>query len=120
MKNLIVTFGLILTAQTSFAETYHCQIHDQADEWRVTVNLDDKVASFFDNDQDVEVPLKDVLFLESIPPKTQYTFQGPDVYEGEITIGFIPEELSGYIKIEAGGDEFLSAPLVGCEAAQAD
>ncbi|MCX6119008.1 MAG: hypothetical protein NT027_15845, partial [Proteobacteria bacterium] len=53
------------------------------DEWVIYLDLEKKLAGFFDNDNTTVIPLVDTLILESNPPQGVYTFNGQDTGGGE-------------------------------------
>ncbi len=79
MKSLIALLVLGFSLSTQAApSTFSCSNVGGTAEWTIYIDLTKKVAGFFDNDSTVTVPLKQVLSLESMPPQTEYHFEGAD------------------------------------------
>lgn len=78
MKSLLV-FLTTLMATTGFAaDFYECSGFDDVEEYRVGVDFKKNQASFFDNDTTSVLPFTDLKFIETLPPKTLYIFEGED------------------------------------------
>ncbi|MDZ4663195.1 MAG: hypothetical protein SGJ18_16410 [Pseudomonadota bacterium] len=86
MKTLIVllAMGLSLSVHAARNSKFSCGNVGGTDEWTVYVDLDKKLAGFFDNDSTVTIPLVSVRSLESNPPQLEYTFAGLDT-SGEVS-----------------------------------
>jgi hypothetical protein len=120
MKSLFV-FLIMTSAVTVHAGNtkFSCSNVSGTAEWTIYVDLDKKLAGFFDNDTTVTVPLVNVLSLESNPPQTEYTFEGPDEYVGgkaRIRIVFNETRLTGYVTlIDKRGKSKTARAEDGCE-----
>ncbi|MCX6123737.1 MAG: hypothetical protein NTV34_03150 [Proteobacteria bacterium] len=98
---------------------YSCSNVGGTDEWTIYVDLDKRVAGFFDNDATVKVPFKTMKVLESAPPQTLYVFEGLDRSGNEddkIGISFNKTTRSASVTFELGqpNQRTLSAKN-GCE-----
>ncbi|MBI2027212.1 MAG: hypothetical protein HYS98_05360, partial [Deltaproteobacteria bacterium] len=51
-------------------------------EWTLYVDLNKRLAGFFDNNTTAVVPLISSVSLETDPPQTTYTFEGLDITSG--------------------------------------
>lgn len=82
MKNAILTTLVAIatnaSAMTSHPTKFSCSGLGGVDEYTVYVDLNKKLAGFFDNDNTTVIPQKDLLILESNPPQYVYTFLGQD------------------------------------------
>lgn len=81
-------FALLgLTSATTFAAAsknfYECGGLAGVDEYRVGINLTSNKAGFFDNDSTSFMKLTETRSLETLPPQTLMTFEGPDASGGE-------------------------------------
>ncbi len=97
---------------------YTCFQVNSTDEWRLSIDLESKKASFFDNDQDVEVPLVQQMSLESNPPQELYIFEGDHAggsTGAKLRITFNETKLTGHVTLELGSeDEVTHVAEGGC------
>ena len=113
--------SLVNLAGDSAAERkFSCSGVGGTDEWTIYVDLDKKLAGFFDNDNTVIVPMTEFKSLESNPPQSLYIFEGKDIGGGDdekLRIYFNKTKMSGSILLGLGSDDetHLDAEH-GCEA----
>ncbi len=67
-----------LASTSQAADDFVCSNIADVEEYRVGINLSQKTAWFFDNDDTSEMHLTNVQILESHPPQTMMTFEGKD------------------------------------------
>ncbi len=79
---LITLVTLVATAAMAAPTKFSCSNVGGTAEWTVYVDLEQKKAGFFDNDNTAVVPLVNVESLESRPPQMVYTFEGKDTGGG--------------------------------------
>lgn len=83
-----------------------CSSVGGVDEWTIYIDLNKKIAGFFDNDNTSVVPLKQMLVLESFPPQYTYTFEGKDSGGGSeevLRVYFNKTMLEGSVTFDALG-----------------
>ncbi len=101
---LLIT-GISLTAQAAKNTKFSCANVGGTAEWTVYIDLEKKLAGFFDNDSTVTIPLVGVLSLESMPPQTEYTFRGRDRANGGrsiMEIVFNATKKSAWVTFDVG------------------
>lgn len=76
MFKLASLTAICVFATTANAATYECDNIADVEEWRVSIDTEEGVADFFDNDTTYYMSLVETLSLESYPPQTQYKFEG--------------------------------------------
>jgi len=90
------------------------------DEWTLYVDLNKKLAGFFDNDSTVVVPMTDFKSLESNPPQNLYIFEGKDTGGGDdekLAIYFNATKMTGTLILALGTDDERSLEAEnGCVA----
>lgn len=121
MKSLLAFLFVAISAAAQGAETkFYCDNVGGTEEWTIYVDLDKKIAGFFDNDTTVTVPLVKVVSLESHPPQTEYTFEGEDSYLGKgnkLRVVFNKTRLTGYVVfIDKKGKKEVMEAQGGCVA----
>jgi len=88
------------------------------EEWTIYVDLNNKLAGFFDNDTTVVVEFKEVKLLKSRPPQRIYLFEGRDTSGGpgeKLRISFNKTSLKGSVTfINKQGRERTLKALDGC------
>ncbi len=88
----ILFVAVLLVGINSFAANsnfYECGGLAGVDEYRVGIDLNRKIAGFFDNDSTSMMKLVKVESLETYPPQTQMIFQGKEAsYDGYLKLYF--------------------------------
>ena len=79
---LVVLFGTNSFAAGA-ATKFMCSNVGGTAEWTIYVDLNKKVAGFFDNDTTVVVPMTDLVSFDTLPPQWEYTFEGKDANGGK-------------------------------------
>ena len=101
---MLLVVGSSLLAQAEDSK-FSCGNVGGTDEWTVYVDLNKKLAGFFDNDSTAVVPLINVTLLKSNPPQVVYVFEGQDT-GGEqgtkLRITFNSTEMSADVTFDAG------------------
>lgn len=90
------------------AKKFFCSGVGGTDEWTIYVDLNKKLAGFFDNDSTVVVPMTDFKLLESNPPQELYIFNGADTGGGDnenLAIYFNATTLTGTLILAVGTDD---------------
>jgi hypothetical protein len=121
MKKLVIAaLTLTGTALTAAPTQYSCSNVGGTEEWTIYVDLKKKEAGFFDNDNTATVPYKKVLFTETLPPQTIWTFEGKDTGGGtgeRLRITFNQTRLTGTVTFNPGTrKERTLKSLDGCKA----
>lgn len=118
MKSLFAAIALLPVSAFASPSNYECLSVGGTDEWRVSINLTEKQASFFDNDTESYVSLKDVRSLETLPPQLVYTFEGLDQNgrsDSTLRISFNETRMTGSVTFNAGtADEETVEAEGGC------
>lgn len=86
---------------------FYCNGVGGTDEWTIYVDLDKKLAGFFDNDSTVVVPLTEYKSLESMPPQDMYIFEGQDTGGGDdekLRIYFNKTKMEGSLILGLGSE----------------
>jgi hypothetical protein len=101
MKNLIILLVTLFsgTAFGNVVSKYSCSNVGGTAEWTIYVDLEKKLAGFFDNDSTVTVPLVDIYLLKTNPPQWEYIFQGKDDNGGKnakLRISFNQTRMEAY------------------------
>ncbi len=118
MRNLIVLLilGFGFSAQAAAAK-FSCANVGGTAEWTIYVDLEKKLAGFFDNDTTVTVPLVEITSLESFPPQTEYIFKGSDTAGAEsdtLQINFNLTKKSAFVTFDDGKEKTTQKSLDGC------
>ncbi len=107
-----------VTANAAPATKFSCSNVGGTDEWTIYIDLDKKLAGFFDNDSTAVVPFKSMRSLESIPPQMIYTFEGQDSGSAgeKIRISFNKTRKSASVTLSIGlSTERTLTSQDGCE-----
>lgn len=122
MKSLFL--GLIaalsigaLAAKPQPAKYYSCGGVGDVDEYVAAINLEESIASFFDNDSYSYLKLTETYSLESNPPQEVMVFEGDDAsYEGKIKVVFNLTKLHVYVTSTNGEGGELEFGEASCKA----
>jgi hypothetical protein len=120
-STLILTLCLAffgVTASAAPATKFSCSNVGGTEEWTIYVDLDKKLAGFFDNDSTAVVPFKSMRMLESLPPQMLYTFEGQDAGSAgkKIRISFNKTRKSASVTLSLGlSTERTLTSQDGCE-----
>lgn len=123
MIRSVLAFSMLVLAagaQAQAATQFSCSNVGGTEEWTIYVDLEKKLAGFFDNDTTVVVPLKDIHFFDTLPRQTEYVFEGEDESGrngSRVRIYFNESEMSASITLNLGErDEFTIDSKNGCKA----
>ncbi|HBA59327.1 MAG TPA: hypothetical protein DCZ92_00610 [Elusimicrobia bacterium] len=81
---------------------YRCSEVSGIEEYDIEINMKNKTASFFDNNELHTLPLKDTQYLETMPAQRLYVFKGPDADGVKMEIRFNATRLSGSVTVNIG------------------
>jgi hypothetical protein len=101
----VLSFCLISVNAFSKGSKFYCDNVGGTEEYTIYVDLDKNLAGFFDNDQTVVVPLKEIHFYETMPPQTAYEFLGKDTHGKKgslIQINFNLTKLTANVRLNYG------------------
>jgi hypothetical protein len=114
----LFAFAFAASAQAA-SKKFACANVNGVDEWTIYIDLNKRIAGFFDNDSTFTIPLTNVRTLESLPPQTLYTFEGKDSngnWGGKIRISFNITRRTAFIVTDVGTDKEESMQSKdGCE-----
>ncbi len=121
MIRLLFTLSLLASAPllATAKEPIQCGNVNGINEWRLTIDLKNKTASFFDNDSTVTIPFKTNQYLKSNPPQTLHLFEGKDgVGENvpKMGITFNETKMTAFVTVNLGTKkEKTYEALDGCK-----
>ena len=122
MNRLFISlFLLASTTLLAAPSKYICSNVGGTEVWTIYVDLNKKLAGFFDNDNTSTVPLKDIKIFDSRPPQTVYIFEGKDIggdtNNDTLRISFNVTKMAGHVTFNPGKwDERTLKALDGCRA----